>query len=627
MTLQYIGEPLSAVQLSTAAYGKEEGGYRIYTTTSGKPCKLYVIDPQTGVCLHDHEVTGSNHSWGMCVAKDGCVYIGGDGYLHRYNPKTTEVENLGVAIQGETYLWRVAADDDGNVYGGTYPGGKVFQYNISAGTFRDYGSMVMGESYARSLDVGPNNKVYVGMGSQEAAVIELDTLTGDRRKLSLPKDLAQNKFVYDLDVVGTKLFARFVDSKTLLVYDLQREECIDRIEQAAGLDVSPPSADDKVYLIRDNVLYTYDLNTLKLTPTPMTIKTGARDFGWMELNEPDFPGKSLVSVFSGGYWVYNPQTQKHKTVKVQLEGQPVAIQSLASGDDGRIYIGGYFAGGFAYFDPSTQYLSDCRGFGQSENMMYFKDKLYLGVYTGANIYRYDPQEPWASGMNPTHLFALEAHLQDRPFSFTKTESKLVIGTVPTYGQLGGALTLYDPETDAHETYRNVVPDQSPISLAYHNGLIYGGTSVWGGLGVPPKEKHGKLFIWDTRTKETVWEGIPVEGEKAVAALTFDGNGDLWGLTSGQLFKFETESKRFVNVFDYFEPLRWEELTHFWRGGFLTFDSEGFLYGNCMGTLFRFDIAKEELTVLERNVSLFARDSNGDIYVARESELHKYRLRP
>lgn len=624
--LEYIGEPIRAVQVTTGAYATEKEGNRIYAVISGKPSKLYIIDPDKGECIYGEELGGSHISWGMCVAPDGSVYIAGDGCLYRYNPERKGVDHLGIVIPEEKVVWRLAADAEGRVYGGTYPGGKVFQYDPSSDTFRDYGTMEDEQWYARSLDVGPNGKVYVGLGSLEAAIVELDTATGSRRKLAIPDGYAEpNKFVYDLDVAGNKLFARFSDTKHLLVYDLEKEQWVDRIENATGLDVSPASDEGLVYFVKDQALHAYDLNTLELRRTTMPLKTGTRDFGWLELEDPDFPGKSLVSAHNGGYWAYNPATERHKFVRVELRGQPVAVQSLAFGDDGILYIGGYFSGGFASYNPETGQLSDCKSFGQSENMKFFKGKLYIGVYTGAHIYCYDPGQAWNTPENPKLLFALKEHMQDRPFAFTATDSKLVIGTVPHYGELGGALTFYDPETGIYEVQRHVVRDQSPICLTRSGRYVYGGTSVWGGLGAVPTETEGKLFIWDTERNEKVWEGTPVEGERAVTALAFDDQGSLWGLTAGHLFRFDTDTRRVTGTYELFPQPDWERMTHLWRGGFLACDSDGILYGNGMGNLFRFDAKAEKLTVLDKDVGLFARDFQGNIYVAKDCSLYKYPL--
>ena len=153
--IERIGEPLHTFKMATGAYQITNQGNRIYTVAQGKPCVFYVIDADNAIEINNFVLEGSNHSWGMCVTPDGSVYMGGDGYLYHYNPLTDSLRNCGIAIVGETYFWRLAADSEGNVYGGTYPGGKVFQYNPQQDTFRDYGNLMEEQYYARCMDMGP----------------------------------------------------------------------------------------------------------------------------------------------------------------------------------------------------------------------------------------------------------------------------------------------------------------------------------------------------------------------------------------------------------------------------------------------------------------------------------------
>jgi len=624
MAMQRIGEPLRAFKMATAAYGQaKDGGNRIYTVAQGKPCRLYVIDADTGSGLGSFSLDGSNHSWGICMTADGSVYMGGDGYLYRYDPVLHTVDNLGIPIEGETYFWRLAADQDGNVYGGTYPGGKVFQYKPSTKAFHDYGTMVPGECYARSMDAGPNQKLYVGVGTGKGEIVELDTRTGETRRLPVPEGQEHCTIVYDLDVHEGLLFARYTDTLDLMVYDLALDKWVHRIDGAGGFDVSAPDDNHHVYLLRNGYLHAFNLISFELVQLPLRHEGAACDFGWMEWKEPDFPGKSLVSMYEGGYFLYNPVTKKTKHIEVDAEGVPVAIQSLTAGSDGTIHIGGYFAGGYASYNPAEDRLSPCHRFGQSEYLHVFKDKLYLGVYPGAYIYEYDPSQPWEKDINPKIVFSLKDQGQDRPFALASTEERLIVGTVPKYSKLGGALALYDPVSGQMDCYTDVVTDQSIIALCYSNGYIYGGTSVFGGLGGSPSQQEGKLFVWDAAAGRKVWEGVPIVGEKVVSALTVGKDGVVWGMTSGHLFAFNPASKTIERRFDLFEPIDWANRSHFWRGVFLDYDrAADKIYGNCMDKLFSFDVRTEQLEVLATGGTLFARDGAGTMYVTKETELYK-----
>ncbi|MBA4493297.1 WD40 repeat domain-containing protein [Paenactinomyces guangxiensis] len=531
------------------------------------------------------------------------------------------MEDLGQVIPGESFIWRITTDEGGRVYGGTYPSGKVFQYNPETNTFRDYGQMVPGQQYVRSITFG-KGKVYAGTGTA-SHIVKLDPESGEKKEIPLPPDsAANNQFVYDLDFEKNLLFARLAPSKDLLVYDLKQKKWVDRIADVPGLDVSSHGPENKVYFVKSGQLYSYDLKTRKLEPQNFKIGN-ARGFGWIHLDGPEYPGPSLISItFGGDFWTYNPITGKGKWIPADIEGQPVEIQSLGQGPDGNIYVGGYLNGGLASYNPAANKLTEYKGIGQIEGMKAFQGKLYMGVYSGADIYSYDPGKSWNMNINPVKHMSLKSNGQNRPFAMTSAGDQLAIGTVPDYGQLGGALTTFAPQTGGYEVHRNIVQNQSVISLNYRNGLIYGGTSVWGGLGVQPTETEAKLFIWDPVHKVKVWEGVPISGEKAISALTFDADGNLWGLTAGKLFKFDTQSRQVVLTKELF-PVNWNDFSHYWREGFLTYDEDGHLYGTARGKLFKVDPQTLEWEVLVENAYLFAEDRNGDFYFSRGSELFKY----
>lgn len=620
MSVRYIGEPIEAVCVWAAAYGGERGQERIYAVSSSKPCVLLVIDPHRGVCLERWLLDGASHSWGVVATASG-VYITGDGNLYRYVPELG-VACLGTIISGEYYTWRMAADCDGNVYGGCYPGGKAFQYNPVTGQFRDYGAVVEGEQYVRCMKAW-GGKLYMGIGTRRPYLIEMDTITGKKREIPLPPAAAEEQLVYDLDIVYPKVIIRLTPFNNLHVYDLEEQAWGDCIEGSSGLAVSPPDARGRIYFVKDGYLHSYHPDTRCLERTTVPLSEPAADFGWIERDDPLWPGATLICINrDGSFYMYHPDTEQMVTVDPKPAGLPVAIQSLAQGPDGSIYAGGYFAGGLAIYNPDTEHLRMFRQIGQIENMIAYQGKQYMGVYPKANIFCYDPSMPWDKGSNPELLFSLSPHRQDRPFAFTAAGDRLAIGTVPDYGRLGGALTLYDLKGGQYAVYPNVIDRQSIVSLAYRDGIIYAGSSIWGGLGIAPEQNEAVLMLWDVRQAAVLWQGVPITGEKAVSALTFDDNGMLWGLTAGSLFQFDPMKREVCRMIRLF-PFDWGSIGHYWRGGYLRYRGDGKLIGSTLQKLFTYDIANDRLDILDSDALFLAEDGNGDIYFARDTKLYKY----
>lgn len=620
MKVSYIGKPIYSVAINAATYVSDIYGPRIYAVSIADPCIFYVIDPLAKKCLKQIQI-GIRHCWGIVSDSCGIVYIGGDRELYKFEPISNNLTLIGDVIPGETYIWRLAIDNDDQVYGGTYPGGKVFQYNLKTKTFRDYGNLSFEEQYVRCLDVA-GNRLFAGTGATKPQLFEIDTISGFKKVIELPTQHQINKFIYDLDVIDTRLFIRLSPSNLLLVYDLLTENWIDQVENVMGFDVSPPSKNNKVYFTKDNYLHEYDLNTQELLKKNVSLFEPAKDYGWLELNEDNFPGESLISIKKSGHlWIYNPETNSYIEIDLCLEGAPVQIQSLIEGPKNELYIGGYLAGGLAKYDTCKNQFHCNNDMGQIENMTSYKNNIYMGVYPNAQIFRYNIEEKWNIGENPTCLFELGKYEQDRPFAMVCIDKIIALGTVPVYGELGGALTIYDIEKNKYEVHRNLIRNQSIISLSYSNGKIFGGTSIWGGLGVNPTESTSKLFIWDISKKKLVWEGTPLYGEKAIIALLFDANSVLWGLAGGNLFKFDLKRNKVMKIVE-IVPVDWNKIKHVWRGGYLGKTNKENLIGNVFGKIFTYNILEDKLQLYEEKAYLMHRTRKGEVYYCRSSELYR-----
>src|SRR5699024_6222583 len=132
--------------------------------------------------------------------------------------------------------------------------------------------------------------------------------------------------------------------------------------------------------------------------------------------------------------------------------------------------------------------------------------------------------------------------------------RVALGTVPDYGELGGALTLLDTTTGEFEFHRNVVPDQSVISLAYADGLIYGGTSINGRLSSDPTADAAHLFVWDVAAQEVLYSEALTDQAGYLAGLSWGADGQLVGATSdGVLFEFDPDLREVTWSVRLFEP--------------------------------------------------------------------------
>lgn len=367
----------------------------------------------------------------------------------------------------------------------------------------------------------------------------------------------------------------------------------------------------------------YDLDSQERRVISLSVSGAARGWGSVELSNDDFPGESIVMARPNGVLLaWNPETDATETFRPDVARGEYLIRSMSTGPDGNVWVGGYIQG-VGRSDADT---GDTRMFtasGQPESMVSHGEYVVYGTYGGGQLWSYDSTETWRYGSNPGKGVTIGAE-QDRPVAMASAGDVVAVGSVPYYGESGGALSLFDPVTGDLEVFRNVVQDQSVLSLAYRDGLIYGGTGIWGGLGTEPTAEEGQLFIFDPSTDEVVYSGVPVPGAENVSALTFDDEGNLWGLTYGELFKFDPETREVVHIETYMEG---ETSGAYWTGRELFWHDEKLVGATMLGwgsgeRIFEIDPDSLEMKVLVDDAINLAIDRNGSYYYSRGASLHR-----
>ena len=303
------------------------------------------------------------------------------------------------------------------------------------------------------------------------------------------------------------------------------------------------------------------------------------------------------------------------------------IQSLSRGFDGNIYIGGYAGdSGFNSYLPAKNTFTPVQQFGQTESVSSVGNKIYAGNYPGAFIWEYDPALPW-NAKNPHQILRLDRiYQQDRPFILlgNDEQNKLFVGTVPGYPHHQGALTIYDVATQKSQTFNNLVKNQGVVSLAYHQGLLYGGTTIDGGLGTKAAmEKAGKFFIFDTRTNQKVLELTPNETARSVTGLLVGPDQNIWGVADDVLFKYDPQQQKIVYSKPHFSRLK----PTVWANASLKIGKDGFVYGTTRDQLF-FKVNPQNMeftTINEKGGRYLETDDEGNFYMSKDSYLWKYQI--
>lgn len=556
------GEPVSMGDMVYANLGQagavqtnSNGENEVYFVTNGKPGSFFALDAETGVIKFQEVIPNTVATWAMAIGEDKNVYFAGteDGILYRYLPVTKNIEKLGYNTT-DNWTWDIEIIGD-KLYGGTYNSqtdGKLFEYDIKNGTFRNYGVVDEGQQYVRGIAVD-DEYVYAGLGTKSIKLVKIKRDTGEKSEIPIPGYSGETGTIADVFVIGDKLFVS-VSTINMVVLDMETG-LVDSEFQYSNM-ISEPSPKDAniIYYKYLSKFYKYDMAAKQSTeivlPYPLPDTTRVKDLSWIELKSGEKSGQTVLGMITqyGEFALIDPDDQWVSFIDLEVGAMPVNIQSLKAGVDGRLYLGGYQRG-MSVYNPFTN-KSDVTmtTFAQPEGIGFLNDKVYYGTYVSAIMYSYDITKEAVMNDNPKFEFDI-AH-QDRPFAITSGDNKLFVGTVPDYGFLGGSLVVYDEAKDQWTQYDDVVPNQSIIGLAYKDGLLYGSTTVWGGLGIDPTEPEAKIFVWDVergqKIDEFTLDDLDIdEAPRMIGTIAFGPDGLLWGIVDGTIFAMDVDTKQIV----------------------------------------------------------------------------------
>lgn len=615
--------------------------------SSGINAKMVEVNVNTGAIQKQMSMAGTTYAHSATTSSDNKIYMGTypNGYLYKYTPGAASPVNLGQAVAGTSYIMALAPSNiAGKVYGGTYPS-AVFKYENTPGFYTFVPKpFVAGSDYVYSIayDI-PNNVLYAGSGGVKAQIARLENATAQRNDNLLPTALANaNTAVDKMSYEGGKVFGRLIPENKEVVLDVTDNPdgtvttVVDAVFPITSYGVSPILG-GKVYY-SNNGLMTYDVATKTTGPAldpsgnPEIMPTNGYAWGVATLDDTvNFPGQSIVAVgHSTGslmLYQYNPTTKKSSsTLLTGLSGVPSDISDLATGPDKKIYAGGFLSGNLGVYTPMrSDQNAMLYGIGQLEGAVAQGNNFYLGAYPNALIYKYDMTQPWT---NKTLIMNLGvSDLQERPYGMAQGDNKVFVGTVAASGQHKGALSIYDTVTNTSQVFRDIVPNQSIVSVAYHNGYVYAGSTIGGGKNTTPVATEAKLVKMNVATGAYTTYTMPVSSQ-GITALTVGPDNKIWGLSEGYLFIFNPTT----NAFDYhvqkFTDVSYTSTTQITRDGSLVLGRAGSntMFGTIKNHFFKIDTATKAVTTLYNGASAVnsaSTDEYGNVYFSSGNNLFRW----
>ena len=489
----------------------------------------------------------------MAVGPDGNIYMGTTphGHFVRLNVAAGVMEDLGSPSSTESIIWQVAVGSDGIVYGGTYPNCKLVRLDPSTGAMTDLGRLDPTQSYARYLTASSDGFIYAGIGSSVMNVAAYQISSGQIQEI-LPTNAQTVGFAQTFEGADGNYYAK----AGVLEFQL------------SGGAASPISSQTVPGPFPQNVLN-----------NGQTITAAGTD------------GQLVATIL-------NPDGTTKASFNVAYAGEPSQLFRIGIGPDGNLYGSGALPIDIVRFGLTSggyNFIGTI-GNGEAYSFLPFGNNLMIGTYAASTtLFSYDPTQPFSappgspSVGNPLPLLFANRNTSWRPEAMIANgDGTVSVGVGAGYGLLTGPLLLWNPSSNTVQIFP-VVTDQSVVSLAVSNGIVVGGTSIYGGLGTPPTQPSAVLFEWDPSSQAVVSETTPVAGAKTITDLVSAPSGLIYGIADSSLFEFDPVAQAVTrtNILPLLHPI--------YNG--IAADASGRLWGLAQEGVFSVDVPSLTATVV------------------------------
>ena len=543
------------------------------------PCEgktMLVLDLDNGL-LVDEVRTGLSRAYGAEVDPDGNVWLCGEnGYVVRYDPVTQVSETMldADAIDAECDDAFSLEYGDGYMYIGMYPSGAIGRYNLATGETRNYGRLHEDATYTGSMRY-KDGYLYIGItgdkntdGTPVNQVLKLDVESGEivgRCDISHLVD-EKHKIFSGMNFAGELLLCGSASAQqNLIAVDSNTMEWVDLGVKSNIIYEISEELDGKVYFLLSGMgLHSMDVATreIKLVPgfKDVTRNLRLRTNTFVEIDDPVYPGINIATYNAsiGEPMLYNLETGKVKAYSGLFAddyGNGVNLNCIENGEpgDNMIYMGAFNTLECAAYNIETGEVTRFDAVSaQTDSIVVYKGVLYTGNYNAGCITRINMEDPSRNQVLLT--MGGEDYNQVRPHRLIAGDDKLFVGTTPYTHIYGGAFAMIDLITLERTVVPNIVEEQSIHDLVYHDGLVYGASTIHGGSGTSLREDlSAKIFVYDVEKKEKLGEydlrdyisGIEgnIDFISGIAAdPNVDENGRIWGHFSETLFSFSYDKE-------------------------------------------------------------------------------------
>ena len=601
------------------AYTEYNNKKILYGVIAEGECATFIIvNIKSKKIENQFELENATGSWAISVTSDNRVYIGTyvNGGLYRYDPKKEVLETLFETITGAKFIFDLKSDNENNVYGGTWPNCALFKYNGNEERL-DFlkENIVENENYVRNIAVDKEKKVIYASIQSHAHIIEVNEKTGEKKNI-LPEEYSNEVNCRIIGYKENKLAVYASKAKQLFILDTTTKEITKKVDIENIENTIPTNSNSENFKFGRIEIGLAIINfekdefyLIKSETNEILINAWAMDEG----------SKILYTSFEGIIYSYSIVNAKTEKLDIVIPKKEIEIRQIHEYKN-KLYGGGYLKGGTFIYDIEKNVSIQFDGVGQSEGLITNRDKLYIGKYPGAYIYEYDLIKEWDIEYNPKELFNLKNKFnQDRPFAMEVYSDVLFIGTIPNYGSTKGALTICKLDSKKFTVLENFIDNQSIVSLKAKNGILYGGTTVCGGLGSHSKTESGTLFAYDIEKNKKIFEITPVKGRKNVGGLYITDDDLILACADTTFFIYDIKENK--KIFEQYVCLHNPDKDYKWEISFIKKGPNSLFYIVTGNRLFSFNMETKEIKSLyKKKVNLLEIDNKGHLYCQEEEDV-------
>jgi hypothetical protein len=491
---------------------------------SGGTGGLVFIDPETqlGEWI---ELPGDEGAWALLSLDDKKLLVGTcglKGYLHCLDlTSRTWAEPL--RNENETYIWNLVQGSDGMVYGGTWPGCVLLQYDPEKHVLKNMGKMSRhsGNMYSRTV-WSVRNYIFINCGMEKPHITIWSIDTGNVKPFG--KKGAQ---IIEID-------SNYICTKTngkLDFYDIKTFEHIEN-----NLDIQK----DEINQNRNNKTYQkilFDKGIGKILKLKDDRIFGIRGQEYF-----------IVDTGSDDSFTYGNGAALSLR-KIPVDAPATGILTITSDNDECIWGSSNFGQTiFCYNTKSGEYFNTpavCNNGGEVYGIRCINNKIFMTCYAGGDHVVYDPKKPWdqINNVNPKTLRSVAPELiRPGAKSIIGPDGALWTGWTAKYGVYGGGISRVDPDTYNVTEWKNLVPGQSIRSIASGGKNLYFTTSGTGN-GLPEKVEPLFLGMMNTEGK-LIWKKEYIKGQKLGLVETVGKFGIL--NVDNEIEIFDCNNMEFIN---------------------------------------------------------------------------------